>query len=109
MSFGARPASASLVPGDPVPDTLTVSLPTLADHTRLRILKLLRERALTQTEIAKKLRLRTPTISHHMKTLRAAGLLRFEKTDQEQIRFALRQSRVREVCHAIREFLSIED
>ena len=109
MSFGARPADASLVPGETVPDTLSVALPTLADHTRLKILKLLREKALTQTEIAKKLRLRTPTISHHIKNLRAAGLLRFEKTDQEQIRFSVRQSRVREVCRTIKDFLSIED
>ena len=47
----------------------------LADRSRLRILGLLAERPCTVEELAAALALRTPTVSHHLQTLRGAGLV----------------------------------
>lgn len=47
----------------------------LGDGTRLRILRLLRDRDWYLTEIAERLELSKPTIKHHLAQLRAAGLV----------------------------------
>jgi DNA-binding transcriptional ArsR family regulator len=73
--FGARPPDASLVPGEAVPDALVRALQALSDPTRLRILYYLNEKPLSPTELARRLRLRTPTVLHHLNTLRLAGLV----------------------------------
>lgn len=105
--FGAKPRDATLVPGEPVPDSLSVALNTLADHTRLRILKLLISSPRTQTEIAKELRLRTPTISHHMKALRVAGLISIATSEKDESRYSTRVSSIEDLCRAIKDFLAI--
>jgi hypothetical protein len=46
MTYGARPANASLVPGEEVPDGLLRSLKAMADPTRLRIMQYLAEESL---------------------------------------------------------------
>ena len=74
-AFGARPIEDSLVPGEPVPDALRVSLKALADPTRLRILRYLHQEPLTMAELTKRLRLRMPTVIHHLSALRLAGLV----------------------------------
>ncbi len=74
-TFGARPVGDSLVPGEPVPDVLRVSLKALADPTRLRILRYLYQQPLTLAELTKRLRLRMPTVIHHLSALRLAGLV----------------------------------
>jgi DNA-binding transcriptional ArsR family regulator len=73
--FGARPADSSLVPGETVPDGLLLSLKALSDATRLRILRLVSEEPLIPAEIARRLRLRAQTVSHHLQILRLAGLV----------------------------------
>ncbi len=52
----------------------------LADESRLRILGLLAERPRSVEELAAGLDLRTPTVSHHLQTLRRLG---FVEMDQE--------------------------
>ena len=47
----------------------------LGDETRLRILRLLRDRDLYLTEIAGLVELSKPTVKHHLALLRAAGLV----------------------------------
>jgi len=74
-TFGARAAADSLVPGEPVPDALRISLKALADPTRLRILRYLHQQPLTMAELTKRLRLRMPTVIHHLSALRLAGLV----------------------------------
>ena len=74
--FGARPPEASLVPGEVVPDSLTNVLKALSDPTRLKILQYLAEKPLTPTQLSHLLRLRVPTVVHHLSTLRLAGLVR---------------------------------
>ncbi|MFQ5418942.1 MAG: ArsR/SmtB family transcription factor [Anaerolineae bacterium] len=73
--FGARPSAMSLVPGDVVPDALFQSLKALADPTRLRILRYLSTEELTPAELARRLRLRPPTVIHHLHALRLARLV----------------------------------
>ena len=52
----------------------------LADPTRRRILRLLRERRRTSGEIANLFRSSWPTISRHLAVLRAAGLIVRERS-----------------------------
>lgn len=73
--FGARPSALSLVPGDVVPDALFQALKALADPTRLRILRYLNAEELTPAELARRLRLRPPTVVHHLHALRLARLV----------------------------------
>ncbi len=51
----------------------------LADPTRRKILKLLRSGSLSAGELAEKFHLSKPTLSHHFRVLRAAGLVRAER------------------------------
>lgn len=112
LVFGARPAHASLVPGEAVPDALLQSLKALADPTRLRILRYLADQPLTPTQLARKLRLRAPTVVHHLAELRLAGLVHLTLTDPEkksERRYAARLQAVNETFHTLEEFLSPTD
>ncbi len=51
----------------------------LADPTRREILALLRGGSLTAGELSERFALSKPTLSHHFKVLRAAGLVRAER------------------------------
>jgi len=52
----------------------------LGDESRLRILRLLSDGDLYLTEIAERMSLSKPTVSHHMMQLRAAGLVTVSET-----------------------------
>lgn len=54
----------------------------LADPTRRCILELLRERDMTAGELAEQFDMTKPSISHHLATLRAAGLVSDERHGQ---------------------------
>jgi DNA-binding transcriptional ArsR family regulator len=84
IAFGARPADASLVPGEVVPDALLQILKAMADPTRLRILRYLAHASLTPAEIARRLRLRPPTVTHHLSALRLAGLVHMHLEKDER-------------------------
>ena len=105
--FGARPPDASLVPEDQVPAALALALTALSDTTRLNILRLLRKEPLTQAEMARRLRLRPSTISHHLKSLRIAGLITYLEPEGSEMRYETRVSRVQEVCQSIGTFLDL--
>lgn len=76
MLFGARPQGESLVPGELVPEDLVRALKAMADPTRLRILRYLIQEQLTPAELSRRLRLRAPTVTHHLHALQLAGLVR---------------------------------
>ena len=105
--FGARPPDASLVPEDEVPASLYLALNALADTTRLNALRLLRDEPLTQAQLARRLRLRPSTMSHHLKTLRIAGLITYLEGEGAELRYAARVSAVKEACAAIGSFLKL--
>lgn len=106
--FGGRPADASIVPGDPVPDTLYQSLKALADPTRLKILKYLMEEPLTPSELATRLRLRPPTVVHHLQTLRLARLVMVTYEDEGK-RYRARHAAVRETSRLLDKFLGVKE
>lgn len=82
--FGARPATMSAIPGEQVPDGLLRTLKALADPTRLKILRILYLEELGPAELARRLDLRVPTIIHHLKVLRLAGLVNLTIRGQEK-------------------------
>ncbi|WP_129691267.1 metalloregulator ArsR/SmtB family transcription factor [Gottfriedia acidiceleris] len=60
----------------------------LGDLTRVRIIALLQQGQLSGQEIASKLSLKPPTITHHMSKLREVGLIK-ERRDKNTIYFTL--------------------
>lgn len=60
----------------------------LGDLTRVRIIALLQQGQLSGQEIASKLGLKPPTITHHMTKLRDVGLIK-ERRDKNTIYFSL--------------------
>jgi DNA-binding transcriptional ArsR family regulator len=104
--FGARPADASLVPGEAIPESLLRVLKALSDPTRLRILHDLSRESLTPAEIARRLRLRAPTVTHHLKVLRLAGLVQMTLGEGKKTRsYAARSEAVAAACASLESFL----
>ena len=102
--FGARPSEESLIPGEVVPDALYQALKALADPTRLRILRYLTDEPLTPAELARRLRLRSPTVIHHLDALRLARLV-IVTLDAEGKRYAVRPDAVADVFALLNQFL----
>jgi len=73
--FGSRPDDMALIPGDIVPDNLLRGLKALADPTRLRILRTLAQAPQSAAHLSRVLRLRPPTVNHHLMELRMAGMV----------------------------------
>ncbi len=105
LVFGARPEGASLVPGEGVPDALLLGLRALADPTRLRILRYLSEGAHTPSELAQRLRLRAPTVVHHLHALRLAGLV-YLTVEGRSRKYAARPEQVAALWAQMQRFLS---
>ena len=104
--FGARPSEASLVPGEMVPDALLRALKAMSDPTRLRILHYLAQESLTPAQLSRRLRLRAPTVTHHLKALRLAGLVQLTLGDgKETRRYAARSEAIATTCDALKDFL----
>jgi DNA-binding transcriptional ArsR family regulator len=109
LLFGARPPDASLVPGEVVPDALLRTLKALSDPTRLRILHYLAEETLTPAQLARRLRLRPPTVIHHLKTLRLAGLVQLTLGEDKQERpYAARPGAVKAACDSLLNFVGTD-
>src|SRR5829696_8869214 len=77
-------------------EDLSLLFKALADPARLRILGLLAERAHAGHEIADRLSLTPPTISHHMRRLVAARLVDVAPEAQSRI-YSLRTDAIREL------------
>ena len=107
LAFGARPADMSVVPGEIVPDALVRSLKALADPTRLKIMRYLTSENLTPSEIARKLQLRPPTVTHHLRELRLAGLVELSLLHEEN-RYTARKQAIEAVYQNLSAFLQGE-
>jgi DNA-binding transcriptional ArsR family regulator len=103
--FGARPDDVSLVPGEVVPDSLLRVLKAIADPTRLRILRYLSQEELNQAELARRLRLRAPTLTHHLRSLRLAGLVFLKVESFKDQRYAARLEAIRAMFSSLENFL----
>ncbi|MCJ7434063.1 MAG: winged helix-turn-helix domain-containing protein, partial [Anaerolineales bacterium] len=105
--FGARPANMSVVPGEMVPDGLVRSLKALADPTRLKILFYLSQESLTPSELARRLHLRAPTMTHHLSELRLASLVELTMKRDEK-RYAIRARALESAFENLTTFLHSE-
>lgn len=103
--FGVRPADMSLMPGEPVPDILLRGLKALADPTRLRILHYLEIEFLTPAQLSRKLRLRAPTVTHHLTALRMAGLVHVTLEGGGEKQYAARLEAIQSMCGALENYL----
>jgi DNA-binding transcriptional ArsR family regulator len=108
LLYGARPPDVSLVPGELVPENILRVLKTLADPTRLKILRYLTHENLTQAELARRLRLRAPTVTHHLKDLRLAGLVYLNVGEKGERRYECRFEAVKTMCDGLQGFLKQE-
>jgi DNA-binding transcriptional ArsR family regulator len=105
LLYGARPEWARLVPGEAVPDAAIRTLKTLADPTRLRLLRLLAEQPRAPQEMAREIKLSLPTILHHLHELRLAGLVRLEVGDKGERMYYLRWQEAEDALNDVRGFV----
>ena len=103
--FGARPTDVSLVPGELVPDDLPRILKALGDPTRLRILHYLSDEPQTPSSLARKLRLRAPTVVHHLHVLRLSRLVRLTMEEGGKRRYAARPEAIDQVSADLKRFI----
>ena len=75
----------------------TSAFEALADPTRRSILKLLRSGSRSAGDIAEAFHLTKPTISHHFKVLREAGLVRSERRGTSIV-YTLQANAIEEVA-----------
>ena len=104
LVFGARPADMPLIPGESLPDGLVRSLKALADPTRLKILFYLSHEDLAPSEIARRLHLRAPTVTHHLNELRLASLVNMNIQGQER-KYTARHETLQATFTNLQEFL----
>lgn len=107
--FGARPADVSLVPGEHVPDALYQALKALADPTRLRILHYLTMQPLSPSGLARLLRLRPPTVIHHLHILRLARLVHLTMGAEGKRRYTIRPGAVEATFASLQNFLEKDE
>jgi DNA-binding transcriptional ArsR family regulator len=107
LLFGARPADASLVPGEAVPEGILRALKALSDPTRLRIMHYLAQEPISPAELARRLRLRAPTVTHHLRVLRLAGLVNVRLGEGKVTRtYSARLEAVSSTFDSLRDFLA---
>lgn len=107
--FGVRSPVESVEPGADAPELLITALKSLADPTRLRILRYLSGEPLFPAELARRLRLRPPTVTHHLQALRLAGLVQVTVNEKNERRYAARIETLNELGAALQEFLTKQD
>jgi DNA-binding transcriptional ArsR family regulator len=107
--FGCRDDNEGLVPGEVVPPMLVARLKALSDPTRLRILRYLAHEPMTPSQLARKLRLRPPTVVHHLNQLRLAGLVQIILLTAGKRRYALRREGAQDAVQRTLEFIHAED
>ena len=106
--YGARPNSMAIIPGDIVPDALIRSLKALSDSTRLRILRYLAQSPRTATELSRALRLRPPTVLHHLNQLRMAGMVQILLSEEGERQFSPRYDGFENTIDLLKQFVQGE-
>jgi len=108
LLFGSRPDDCALIPGDIIPESLLRGLKALADPTRLKILRNLADGPQTPTQLARSLRLRTPTVTHHLLALRLAGLIQVTISLDGERRYATRVEGLGSTQETLEKFVNGE-
>ena len=80
------------------------ALAALSDPTRLKIMYYLTQEEVTPSELAKRLHLRAPTVTHHLNELRRAGLVNLTFRGQEKL-YRSRLEAIDDSCTSLKEFL----
>jgi len=80
----------------------TTTFSALADETRREILRRLREGSLAAGAIAEMFQLSKPTISHHLKVLSEAGLVRSERRGTSIV-YTLQTNAIEEIAQGLME------
>jgi DNA-binding transcriptional ArsR family regulator len=107
ITWGAHPPGYHLVPGETVPEDALLVLRALADPTRLRLLRLLAAEPRSPQSLAIELKLSLPTVSHHLRELRVAGLVRWEIADKgRESRYTVRWQSAERAFHQLEEFVT---
>ncbi|MEW6181414.1 MAG: metalloregulator ArsR/SmtB family transcription factor [Chloroflexota bacterium] len=106
LVFGCRPPHLSLAGGGAIPLTLVDTFKALGDPTRLRILRFLAQQPLTPAALAGRLRLRAPTVIHHLNALRRAGLVHIRLDADGERRYDLRRDGLNEAFDILQQFLN---
>jgi DNA-binding transcriptional ArsR family regulator len=103
--FNCRAAESSLVPGEAVPQHLVNSLKALGDPTRLRILRYLNDAPQTPSQLARLLRLRAPTVVHHLTALRLAGLVEITVQPEAERCYSIRADGLSGLLDGVQNYL----
>ena len=106
LTFGVRPMDMSLIPGESLPDGLVRALKALADPTRLKILYYLSHEDLSPSELARRLHLRAPTVTHHLNEMRLASLVNVVISGQER-KYTARRETLQATFTSLQDFLKI--
>jgi len=107
--FGCRQDTQNLIPGEYVPESLVTELKALADPTRLRILHYLSQGNSTPSSLARRLRLRAPTVIHHLNLLRLAGLVKVTISSSGERRYSLHPAGIDETYLQLKAIIKNEN
>ena len=102
--FGVRSSSLEEYDTAPVDPQLLKALRSLGDPGRLRLMRLLSREPLTTTELQARIGLSPPTVHHHLHQLRAAGLVRQERT-KGGMRYSIRRDSAAGVLDQLRHLI----
>jgi DNA-binding transcriptional ArsR family regulator len=91
---------------DPVPmrRELQAALKAMADPNRLTMLRLLAERPMYASELARRLKVGPPTVHHHVHQLRTARLIRQER-DRNGMKYSIRTDSAEEILHSLEDWI----
>ncbi len=103
--FGCRSENQHLLPGETIPLGLVETFKAIADPSRLAILRYLSDQPLTPGQLARLLRLRPPTVSHHLNALRLAGLVEITLLPGSERCYTLRSEALVESIASLQEYL----
>lgn len=107
ITWGAHPSGYRLVPGETVPDDALLVLRALGDPTRLRLLRLIAAEPRSPQSLAIELKLSLPTVSHHIRELRVAGLVRWEIAGKgRESRYTVRWQSAERAFQQLEEFVA---
>jgi DNA-binding transcriptional ArsR family regulator len=107
--FGALPEAHDLTPGEALPQDLVDTMKAIADPTRLRILRYLAGGPLGPADLARRLRLRPPTVIHHLNALRLAGLVEIILHSEDERGYQLRREALNDALSLLIDFLTPEE
>ncbi len=107
IAFGVRPQVPGGADGSEAPENLVAAFKSLGDPTRLRILYYLSSAPLSPSELARRLRLRPPTVTHHLNALRLAGLVQVTVGEGFERRYKVRPDALQEIYKSLQDYLNI--